>query len=130
MRTTAAVALLALVSAAAAQDKPAPKGEPVTGTVTLNGKPLDTGKVRFHTADPKAKPVEAEIKDGKYKTDKLPAGEYTVTFAAEVEFKTEKGGTVKKSIIPPRYADPKTSVIKLEVKPGGMTIADYQLKVK
>jgi hypothetical protein len=49
----------------------------VTGTVTLNGKPLSAAKVTFHFGD---EFVGAKIKDdGKYTVSRMAPGKYKVT---------------------------------------------------
>jgi hypothetical protein len=54
-----------------------PKGEPVSGTITLDGEPLSWGVIQFfHTADGSF-PGTGEIDDGTYSTE-LPAGSYHV----------------------------------------------------
>lgn len=67
----ACLALASLHHAAIAQEM-----SPVKGQVVFSGKALQSGKILFH-AD-KARPVEAEIKNGEYST-MLPAGVYAVT---------------------------------------------------
>jgi hypothetical protein len=74
----------------------------VEGKVTLFGKPVAAGKISFHPA--KGKPVVARVKDGDYSVNAVPAGEVVVTIEG-------KG-------VPPKYASPKTSPLRLEVRKG------------
>jgi hypothetical protein len=53
----------------------------VSGTVTLDGKPLPAGKISF--LPNKGPAVTAEIKDGKYSAKGVPAGNAKVTVATK-----------------------------------------------
>lgn len=53
----------------------------VAGKLTVDGTLLAKGKILFHPD--KGKPVEAEVKDGAFSTDKVPVGEMKVTFEFE-----------------------------------------------
>jgi len=55
-----------------------PTGEPVSGKITLDGKPLQEGSIQFsHTADPCAV-AHGHLREGTYSLE-LPAGSYYVT---------------------------------------------------
>jgi regulation of enolase protein 1 (concanavalin A-like superfamily) len=56
---------------------PAPVPIEVTGTITIDGKPLISGKITFHRDNNQL--VASKVKDGKYKVDHVPAGIFTVT---------------------------------------------------
>lgn len=126
MRLLIVAALLLAAGFAPADDKKAEPKVTVTGTVTLNGKPLDECMVVFHPADNTKVPFPGKTdKDGKYKVE-VPAGEYTVAcLKIVVDEATKKPVTVT----PSKYADPKTSGIKAAVK-GEKTTFDIALASK
>ncbi len=99
----------------------------VTGTVALDGKALDECMISFHPADDTKLPYKAKSdKDGKYKSEPLPPGEYTVTCLKIVfDEATKKAVTVT----PSKYANPRTSGIKVVVKEGENTF-NIELKSK
>ena len=103
----ALTAAFALVSNANSQEK----GTSVTGKITFNGQPLAEGKVTFRPE--KGKPVEAKIKDGEFSIAKMPTGTMTVTVRA-------KG-------VPPKYADAKTSDLRVTIA-AGANMVDLELK--
>lgn len=99
----------------------------VTGTITLDGKPLDECMISFHPADNTKVPYKAKSdKDGKYKSESLPPGEYTVTCLKIV---TDEATKKVVTVTPSKYADPQTSGIKVTVKDGANQ-ADINLKGK
>jgi hypothetical protein len=89
---------------------PARADEKVSGTVTLQGKPLAEGKVTFYLANDQF--VGSKIKDGKYLIDRVPAGTCKVTI-------TGKG-------VPGKYGTEEASSLTVEVKKGGEF--DFDLK--
>lgn len=126
-----------------------PKTVPVTGVVTLDGKPVEGANVTFYpdtgqsagTAQPKktdqvTRPATGTTdKEGKFtlKTfepgDGALPGKYKVTIIKKevTGFLADKdglsggiapGGIQEKWIIPKKYADPQTSGLTAEVKPG------------
>jgi hypothetical protein len=96
----------------------------VQGTVSLNGKPLPSGKIIFHLGDGQF--VGAKIKeDGTFKVDRLPPGTHAVTI--ESTQKTPKGDV--KNLLPPKYSSEEHSGLRLEVKKGMNTCqVDIQAK--
>jgi hypothetical protein len=61
-----------------------PKRGALDGKVTLNGKPLASGKIRFMAIDPNATNVSADIKDGQFSVPKEQGpskGRYRVEFS-------------------------------------------------
>lgn len=128
MRLLLVAALLLCAGFVSADDKkPEPKAT-VTGTLTLNGKPLDECMVAFH-------PVEAgkgllpfatkTDKDGKFKVE-VPAGEYSV---ACLKIVTDEVTRKVVTVTPSKYADPKTSGIRAAVK-GDKATFDIALASK
>ncbi len=100
---------------------------PVTGTITIDGKPGVRLQVKCHstagfdTANPTVSAAFTEA-DGKFaistyeKGDGIPAGEYTLT----VEWGTFNAISMSYSgdKLYGKYADPETSEIKFTVEPG------------
>jgi hypothetical protein len=120
-----AIALLGLCWAApAAEPKVKPKGNDVSGTLTLDGKPLADAMVALHPADPTKKPYQGRTDtDGKFRIAGVPAGEYGFT-AMKVAAKGDVGAG--RNLLPPRYADPAKSGITVTVRDGANQ-ADIQL---
>jgi hypothetical protein len=108
----------------------------VHGIVTLDGKPLSSGTVTFHSANGTLSSNGSIRSDGEYelstgKTRGLPAGEYIATVVA-YQSMNQQAATVMampKRITPERYGNPKTSDLKETVKPGDNPI-DLVLKEK
>lgn len=97
---------------------PGPKKFKVTGTVTLDGKPLETGAIRF--LEPKVSADFAPIKNGSFSLE-MPAGEKRVEINATKPSDKQVAGAkdgVKESIslIPPEYNS--KSTLKETVKEG------------
>jgi hypothetical protein len=86
----------------------------VEGRVAFMGKSLPEGTIAFHPE--KGKPVEAEIdKNGVYKAKQVPVGRMRVTI------------TTKKVRIPPKYSNPDTTGLVVEVLKGDQKV-DIQLQ--
>jgi hypothetical protein len=103
-------------------------GIPVSGTVTVGGKPLSGARIHFSPDDSKGnsfnKDVNGQLKsDGTYSvsfTDSAgkvvrgaPAGWYKVYFSVE---KAMQGGDVKSEEINAMYKDARKSKLEVEVK--------------
>jgi hypothetical protein len=105
------VLLVALAAAPLHADTPAGeegKRASVTGTVTLDGKPLAGARVIFHLGDDQF--VGAKTgDDGKYKVKWVPTGIHKVT----VELYKEG-----KSVLPARYSEEKWSALRVNVQGG------------
>lgn len=102
-----AIAFLLFVSAASAV---AADGK-VSGTVTVQGKPLTAGKVVFHLENGQF--IGSKIKDGKYAIDRVPTGTYKVTIEG-------KG-------VPDKFNRDETTPLTVEVKEGE-GIFDFDLE--
>jgi hypothetical protein len=84
----------------------------VSGTITLDGKPLTSGRIFFHLGGGQF--VGAKTKeDGTFKMERVPAGTYKVTVEASVG---------AKAVVPARYSAEDKSEIQVEVKKGDNTI--------
>jgi len=107
------------------------EGGPISGTVTLEGKPISDGAVTFHSRD--GRTGSSEIIGGQYTIRKAPTGVCRITVLTAprgdsgppVEGPTSglpeqksKGGYVP---VPPRYHTPATSDLNYTVTPGPQT---------
>lgn len=103
----ACTALLYSGARAGADDATAP----VKGTITVDGKPLDAGKIFIFVGENQF--VGARVKDGVYRVDRVPVGKHVVA----VEFKG----------VPARYSD--ESELRVEVRKGENELI-FELKSK
>src|SRR5207247_1296271 len=72
-----------VLSAGCSSSTSAPKRGKIEGKVTLNGKPITAGRIRFMAIDPNGTNVAAEIKDGEFSVppEQGPTkGKYRVEF--------------------------------------------------
>lgn len=106
-----------------------PKGEEVSGKVTLDGVAVTGATITFLSKDGKTK-VEAEIKDGAYKAA-VPVGEYGVGIESVPPKKNPKDPPKEevRPVVPMKYNDPKTSGITMKVA-AGKNAHDFDLKSK
>ena len=105
-------------------------GSHVTGTVTLDGKPLSTGGVSFHPEGggpvANARILENgsfELKTGKQHS--LPPGDYRVTvMATEVIMPKNKYQVPMpgKRLVPVKYGDLKQTDLRAKVEPGSNVV--------
>jgi hypothetical protein len=106
-------------------------GGSVSGTVTLDGKPLTSGVVTFHPAAGGASAIGTIGKDGTYTVQigndmKLPPGDYLVTVDAGEAVTSDLGPPgappkpppPPKRITPDKYASKDTTDLKATVKAG------------
>lgn len=126
------------------------KRYPVSGTVTYNGKPLEKGKIRFHSEDLSHHPhADGDIKDGSYTLstvgdgDGAQAGKYKVTVTSRDESHIprfrEDGVPIPRSsaiaimemearsLIPAGYSDLSTTTLAAEVKEQSSNSIDFRL---
>ena len=85
----------------------------VQGRVTLDGKPLPSGKITFHAMSGQF--VGASIKDGTYSIDRVRPGKYRVTVQG-------KG-------VPARYTLEEASALTVEMKEGDARF-DFEMASK
>src|SRR5207249_1945923 len=111
---------------------------PVEGKVTVNGAPLTTGSVTFQPDASKGNhtphiPVGMIDSDGRYKLttatkDGAPLGRYKVTVSAQQPIDPKNPYAPPKHLIDPKFSDPTTSGLEVEVvsnPPAG--VYDLQL---
>jgi hypothetical protein len=110
----------------------------VTGTVTLNGQPVTDGQVSFLALDGTIVTSMIDA-NGKYRIPEFPVGPARVTVYPAQDM-AALGDTIKnqgkekskgppkltappptKNDIPPRYSDPQTSSLTVDVRRGEMT---------
>jgi hypothetical protein len=97
----------------------------ISGTVTLDGKPLTTGVVSFYPLKGGPMAYGNIQSNGAYKivtggTRGLPSGEYRVAVVAnETAANTPGVEMMGKRITPEKYATPEKSGLKFNVQPGG-----------
>lgn len=82
---------------------------PVRGKITVDGKPIDVGKVFFFIDENQF--VGAKVKDGEFKVDRVPVGAHVVA----IEFMD----------VPSKYFD--KSQLRVEVKMG-TNVVNFDLK--
>ena len=105
--------LLALVAALAAGCRDGPSVGDVRGEVTLDGRPLDEGVVRFVPLDGKTPTASALIAEGKF-SERVPVGSHRVEISAprlpkgiassrQMKRGTVDEGAALEELIPQRY---------------------------
>lgn len=103
-----------LISSAVSQDPKPTKTTELNGSIRVDGKPLEKGRILFYSRDGQI--VGSIIRDGKYKIDKPNTGEQIVTI---------DGLTV-----PMRYGDSEKSGLICEVTPEINNRVDFELTSK
>lgn len=105
----------------------APAKGSVSGTVTLDGKPLDNAAVTFHSSGTGPTAYGTTVSSGSYvlqtgAREEVPPGDYLVTVVATEEVSraldAKSPPQPPKVITPQRYADKSTSGLNFTVKPG------------
>jgi hypothetical protein len=122
MRTV--LALLAVVLVASCDRGPR-TGE-VSGKVSYDGKPLESGAINFFPSDGTTPTAGGIIKDGKYAVAKVSAGKYKVTISGsqivgqKKLYDTPNSPTAPITIdpLPEKYKDWNKTELTLDVKPG------------
>src|SRR3954465_5970917 len=113
---------------------------PVTGTLTLNGRPVENGEVMFNPApDKPGRMISAHTDSNGHFTletarpgDGAAPGEYVVTlgeyYPPGKAPAMPKGGGLLPSRFPPKYGDPAQTPLKATVEGGKKN--DFQFDVK
>lgn len=107
--------------------------QPVSGTVTLDGKPIVSGAITFFPSDNQAVASGAAIVDGKYtisKADGLPVGNYKVMISAPVIAKSNNSNPAEfpgyQEQIPQKYNTQTTLTCDVKPHPGNAFTFDLK----
>jgi len=118
------VAIVAGISLTGCGDKDPFNRQAVSGTVTMDGKPIPLGNIEFVPSEKQSTSLTLEIKDGKFAADKkngLAPGKYVVRIQGfdgpmplSGDVPGETKGPLPKSIVPDKYGSrsTETAVIK------------------
>jgi hypothetical protein len=111
---------------------------PVVGKVTVGGAPLTTGSVSFHPHAEKGNstqhlPVGMIDSQGNYKLvtatqEGAPLGWYRVTVSAQAPIDQQNPYAMPKHLVNPKYGDPNTSGLEVEVTRDAAALA-YDLRL-
>jgi hypothetical protein len=107
----------------------------VTGTVNVDGKPLEKGSISFEPADGKGVTAGGEIIDGKYNVPKVSPGtmlvkiRYPKVAGKKKLYDTPDSPTrdIFREALPAKYND--RTELRLEVQPGNQE-KDWNLSLK
>ncbi len=129
MRTT----FLAMIAISTMGCGPGDGLVPVTGEVTYQGEPLESGRVTF--ISPHSRQANGDIENGKIvnittkKTnDGLAPGEYQVTITALDRSEKYRDTMVPPSLIPRKYADYQSSGLNATIQPGEPNEVRFELE--
>ena len=100
----------------------------VSGTVTLDGKPLPEGEIIFLSPDNSTTPSTGPISDGKFRCKATVGAKKVQVNAVRDTGKVELGAKVYESIIPERF-NAKT-ILTADVKEGGPNEFAFEVKSK
>ena len=110
---------------------------PVEGELKLNGQPLVGAHVVFHPQVPAAKAPPARAQTdvaGKFKLttfethDGAPAGTYAVTVEYFPLLQQQNEFFAGRNILPPKYASPLTTDLRIEVAKGANQLPALEIK--
>lgn len=137
IRTPPGLILLAATALTGCGDAAGPAIHPVTGRVTVDGKPAAKAQIGFHVANNQpagAIPFAEADDDGTFRPstrltgDGAPAGDYTVTVVWP-EIRVDHGEEVRgPDRLKGRYGDARTSPLRVTVAPGANTLPTLELK--
>lgn len=136
-RRLAAVAL-AVVLAPGCGGEDGPPRFPITGQVTLDGKPLQTGTIAFHPGG-EGNAASADVTDGTFainRSNGLVAGKYKVEIVSvqgtgkQIKSPDDPTATIEetRNLIPERYS--RESRIEAVVKPDAENSYQFDLTAK
>jgi hypothetical protein len=136
-RCAAVAAVLAVALAPAGCGDGAPRRVSVSGSVTLDGKPLPVGRVKFVVTNPAGTyEAVAEVRDGRYQADGIYSGDARVSVSTKVyeiaakfggkhdpkkrggDFPTLPEGVTAVTPVPVRYDSEATSGLTCKVDDG------------
>jgi hypothetical protein len=119
MRTHLGIALvvLGIISLQGCSQSAGPDTYPVTGSVTMGGKPIEKGSIVFDPADGQGTSAMGGIENGQF-TAEVPPGEkiLRVNAVRTTDQKDQYGAVISESYIPAKYN--LESQIKKTVNPG------------
>ena len=135
-RALPASCFLTLAALLAGCGEQGPKTHPVSGKVSYQGKPLPFGAIMFVPAEGSAASARIES-DGTYKVDLTP-GPHKVSVIAIPPRQgrpdpTKEGGLdttgfpEPQPLVPPKYNQPESSGVQIDVKPTGENTIDIDL---
>jgi hypothetical protein len=138
LRRFALALLPALALAAGCGGEKELKVHPVTGKVSFQGKPAAGANVVLHPKSesiPKNVVPSATVKDdGTFQIttyqsgDGAPPGDYTATIEWHKMITDEGGSGRGPNVLPPQYADAKSSPVSVTVKEGSNDIPPIEIK--
>lgn len=97
----------------------------VTGTVTLDGMPIEHGQLIFRPSDPHAAPRAATVRDGRYRVE-LPAGVMIVEVSSSrpaAGTPTRDMGPGYEEVVPSRYRGPDSPLSIVVTEAGENTFS-------
>jgi hypothetical protein len=105
-----------------------PRTYAVSGTVTLDGRPLEDGDIYFYALDPNVSADAGKIKNGKFAfRSKAGAKRVEIQASRVVPSKrTPMGGPVREQFLPARYNSATT--LTAEVSPTGDNHFEFALQ--
>jgi hypothetical protein len=107
-----------------------PKTYAVSGTVTLDGRPLEEGDIYFYPLDPNVSADAGKIKGGRF-AFRAKAGHKRVEIQAHLVVpgkKTPMGGPVREQFLPARYNS--ASTLSKEVVADGDNRFEFALEME
>jgi hypothetical protein len=99
------------------------KRYPVSGKITYNGSPVETGEISFHPDGPGGRPATGTISNGSYSLKTLTPGDgaypgnYKVVVTPKQLGLPKGKGAKASSVIPQKYGLDSSSPLTAEVKP-------------
>ena len=119
------------------RDGPRDDVYPVTGKVLYRGKPAKGATVTFHPLEGDSpntpKPGAQAKKNGEFRLstyrsyDGAPAGRYAVTIVYPSSERMENGENAGPDLLQGRYADPKTTTLRVEIKKQNNDLEPFNL---
>jgi hypothetical protein len=114
-------------------DPDAVKAVPAAGTITFNGKPIESGTIGFIPGV--GRPASGKIKDGHFtmttysENDGAIPGKHRVVVRSTKQIPSPTGGDPTITyLVPARFSIPGDSFVDVEVPPGGSTNLDIKIE--
>lgn len=103
----------------------------VAGVVTLDGRPLPAAVVQFFPVGPEGQTAATQTDSGgRYQVNVSPHPMCVTIRAQKVVGQVDDGGStvdIVEELVPERYRDPASAVLKVEPRQGASTTADFAL---